>query len=349
MKNVGYYLFKWWIGTGLRYYYSKIKIHGLENIPKNKPVLFLANHQNALMDALLIAVFCKCKPYYLTRGDLFKNPVAKSLLNFLQMIPVYRIRDGKQSLGKNDTIFNLCANLLEDKHQILIFPEGNHNIKKRIRPLSKGFTRILFKALEKQPNLDIRLVSVGVNYIKAERFPDSTALYFHKDVSVLDLYDVDNLPESIKRMKSVVYKNLKMQTTHIEDEESYVSVLEKLDAMGVDYLTPSKVNTVLETLGSNVIKTKEKNVVSWSWLMKSLFTILNLPFLTPWKLFLRPKIWQKEFVSTFRFLYALVLFPIFYMLIFWLLGSYIGYAATAIIILAHIAFNYLYIKTSPFT
>ncbi len=347
MKKAGYFLLKWWIGVGLRYYYSKINIHGIENIPKDKPVLFLANHQNALMDALLIAVFCRCNPYYLTRGDLFKNPLAIFFLNFIHMIPVYRIRDGKQSLGKNDAIFDLCADLLNENNQVLIFPEGNHNIKKRIRPLSKGFTRILFKALEKQPNLDIRLVPIGVNYIKAERFPDSTALYFDKDISILDLYDVNNLPETIKRMKSVVYESLKRNTTHIEDEENYPSILKKLTAMKVDYLNPNSVNTILETLGNKAIAIKEKN--RFQGAIKSLFTILNFPFILPWKLFLRPKIWQIEFISTFRFLYALVLFPVFYMLIFWLFGSYIGYAPVAIVILSHIVFNYLYIKTNPFT
>ncbi|PCJ98408.1 MAG: glycerol acyltransferase [Flavobacteriaceae bacterium] len=347
MRKIVYYFFKWWIEAGIRYYYSKIEIHGLENIPKDTPVLFLANHQNALMDALLVGTFCKCKPYFLSRGDLFKNPLAKVLLNFLQMIPVYRIRDGKQSLGKNDAIFDFCANLLMENHQVLIFPEGNHNIKKRIRPLSKGFTRILFKALDKQPDLNLGLVPVGVNYIRAERFPDSAALYFDENIPVLDLYDKKNIPESIKKMKAAVYERLKKQTTHIENEENYEAILGKLDAMDVDYLTPSKVNVVLEALEKGSIKTKRNRLVPQ--LMKNLFTIMNFPFIIPWKLLLLPRIQQKEFISTFRFLYALVLFPIYYLLVFWFLGNYIGNVLTAEFILSHIVFNYLYIKLSSFT
>ncbi|HZJ21288.1 MAG TPA: 1-acyl-sn-glycerol-3-phosphate acyltransferase, partial [Pricia sp.] len=75
MKNLGYRLLKLWIKAGLYLYYGKIKISGLENVPRNEPVLFLPNHQGALMDVLLIVTDCHRKPFFLTRSDVFKRPM----------------------------------------------------------------------------------------------------------------------------------------------------------------------------------------------------------------------------------------------------------------------------------
>ena len=91
------------------------------------------------------------------------------------MIPIYRIRDGRESLKNNQAVFDLCSDLLQQKEAILMFPEANHNLKRRVRPLSKGFTRILFNTLLQAPETDIQIVPVGINYKDAVRFPDQVA------------------------------------------------------------------------------------------------------------------------------------------------------------------------------
>ena len=164
MRQMGYYFFKGWVSLGLFCYYKRIRVHGLESVPRDKPVLFLSNHQNALMDILLIATRCNRKPWYLTRADVFKSRLFSPLFRFLQMLPVYRIRDGRESLSKNSAIFERCAHLLLANQAILLFPEANHSLLRRVRPLSKGFTRILDNALRKNSRLDIQLVPIGQNY-----------------------------------------------------------------------------------------------------------------------------------------------------------------------------------------
>ena len=42
------------VKTGLLFFYKNIKVVGKENLPKGKPILITPNHQNALIDALLI-------------------------------------------------------------------------------------------------------------------------------------------------------------------------------------------------------------------------------------------------------------------------------------------------------
>ena len=153
-------------------YFGRIRTVGLDGIPKKGPLLFLPNHQNALLDALLIAVKCGRKPYFLTRSDVFSNALFRSLFSFFHMMPVYRLRDGRQTLTKNEEIFQRCSQLLCKGEAVVIFPEANHHLDRRVRPLSKGYTRILFQALELCKDLEILILPVGVNYLRAAEHPD---------------------------------------------------------------------------------------------------------------------------------------------------------------------------------
>ncbi len=178
MKKIWLHSVRAYIKLGLFFYFKKIKVVNANNIPKNKPVLFLSNHQNALLDALLIAVKCERFSYFLTRASVFKKPIISKLLKSLCMLPVYRIRDGWSTITNNHSIFNSCTSLLHQNEAVVIFPEGNHSLNRTVRPLSKGFTRIVFETLEKYPDKDLQLIPVGLNFMNAEYFPDSESMYF---------------------------------------------------------------------------------------------------------------------------------------------------------------------------
>ncbi|WP_425236264.1 lysophospholipid acyltransferase family protein [Ulvibacterium sp.] len=340
---MGYYLIKAWIKSGLHLYFSKIKVHGLENVPKDKPVLFLANHQSALLDVLLIAVDCNRKPYFLTRADVFKKPLLKKFFGFLQMIPIYRIRDGRESLKNNTEVFDNCANLLGNEKAILMFPEANHNLKRRVRPLSKGFTRILFAALRQNPNLDIRLVPIGLNYQNAEGFPDSAAIYFGKDISVQRFYDASNLISSTHIIKERVSEALKMLTTHIEDEASYDTIIKRLDTERTDYLDPTKVNSKLKNLKPLEIQTHVKRKREKGFLQIA-FYIFNFPIILLWKTMVKPRVWEPEFTATIRFGFALMAYPCYYVFLFVVFMILYAPLTAFIIVLGIFLFNLGYVK-----
>ena len=347
MKEIGYNLVRVSIRFALYLYFGRIKISGLPHVPRDKPVVFLPNHQSALLDVLLIAVKCNRKPYFLTRSDVFKNDILKTVFNFFQMIPIYRIRDGRESLKNNQAIFDYCARLLQNNNAILMFPEANHNLQRRVRPLSKGFTRILFNALEKQPQLDIQMVPVGLNYRDAKIFPDRVALYYGKAIAVQKLYDLEDLSGSVECIKTEVFNSLKMLTTHIDDESKYQTIVEKMDAMGIDYLNPEKVNTVLASFESSnsepISKPKPKPSLSLK-LLKGLFILLNFPLWLLWIVTLKPKVPEMEFMGTFRFAFALLVFPIYYLLLFLVAAFVWSGSIGALVVAALFLFNVVYVR-----
>ncbi len=294
------------------FYFRRVYIYNLENVPKNKPVLLLANHQNALLDALLIATRCGRFCYFLTRAAVFKKSFVSKILNSLQMLPVYRVRDGWSKISNNNAIFENCSEILNNKEAIVIFPEGSHNLARRVRPLSKGFTRIVFDTLEKHPDLDLQLVPIGLNFLQAENCPDSAAMYFGKPMAAKDFIK-DDKNKAVVNLKEAVQSKIKNLTTHIP-EDTYNENLQKLKDLHVDFLKPQDVNLCLESNFKNC-NSKPKNVTQPLSEFFQLVLKLNLiiPYII-WKFIAESKVTEKEFTSTFRFAIAITLVP-FYLLV----------------------------------
>jgi len=299
------------------FYFRRIKLYNVENIPKKKPVLILANHQNALLDALLIATQNGRFSYFLTRAAVFNKPLISKVLNSLRMLPVYRIRDGWNKIGNNTAIFEKCISLLQNNEAVVIFPEGNHNLERRVRPFSKGFTRIVFGALEAYPDMDLQLIPVGINYKDPENCPDSTALYFGKPISARTFVS-NNTNEAVKKLKETMYREIASLTTNIP-QTAYNKTLDRLETLQVDYLNPKLVNACIannfEDCDQN---TKSKNK-GFKRLLKGLLILNILPPYLIWKIKIQPKIKELEFMSTFRFAVAMTLVPVYLLIIVFVL------------------------------
>lgn len=226
-----------------------------------------------------------------------------------------------------------------------MFPEANHNIKRRIRNLSKGFTRILFKALDTHSELEIHIIPVGLNYLKNDGFPDSVAIYYDSAIAVRKLYDSEDINGSVNRVKDIVANRLKTLTTHIDDEENYDLLVKRLEARGVDYLNPKETNKTLKTL--EISNSKEPPVKPTNFLrdvLKAIFAIFNFPILILWRKWAKPKVWEPEFMGTLRFAFALLVYPLYYLVLFVLLTSIWNLILALSVIIGLFLFNWIYVK-----
>jgi len=120
LKRIWYHIIKIFISTGLFFFFKKILVNDPENIPKKGAVLLVSNHKNALLDPLLIATTTKRNIHFLTRASAFKVRPIKWLLSTVNMLPIYRLRDGKETLAKNEIIFN--------KRALSLFSSGEKKI-----------------------------------------------------------------------------------------------------------------------------------------------------------------------------------------------------------------------------
>lgn len=343
MRSILYKIIKKITQFALYLYYKKVRLIGTENIPKDRPILFLPNHQNALLDPLVMAAYSKRKPHFLTRSDVFANSILRAFFGLLQMMPIYRLRDGREKLKNNHWIFERCVELLRNNESLVLFPEGDHNIERRVRPLSKGFTRILFLALDAEPNLNIALIPVGVNYMNASGFPDAAAFYFGLPISIQN-YPLHDRVQTIELLKSDISEQLKTLTTHIEDPERYKDILEELDRSQASYLEPQLVNQLLENWDERDTVKKTSSLPFWKKAWDLLFLLLNLPMIALWRLVPKRFVPEIEFRTTFRFLYAIVIYPLSYLFAFFFLKAIVGWQLMLLLILAHAVHNLLYVK-----
>ncbi|MFO7923434.1 MAG: 1-acyl-sn-glycerol-3-phosphate acyltransferase [Bacteroidales bacterium] len=205
-------------------FYRKIYISGTENIPEGGGIIFGANHQNALMDALAVIFTNRYQPVYLARADIFRNPVMARILRFLKIMPVYRFRDGIEGMGRNEDTFDMTSAVLAGGGCIGIMPEGNHGEQKRLRVLKKGIFRIAFRAEEVNENkAGIKIVPVGLDYSNTRRIFGELAVNYGKplEVSRYSAIYSQHPQKGINEMKEDLAGSLGSLMIDIKDEQNY--------------------------------------------------------------------------------------------------------------------------------
>ncbi len=331
------------IQFGLFFYSKKMKVHGRKNIPRKGAILFAVNHPNGLVDPLYVTSTNRRQNHFLVRAASFKNPFIKKVLESLYLMPIYRIRDGIQQLANNQEIFEKCFKILHKGETLMIFPEGSHDKKRTVRPLSKGFTRILSGALEKHPALEIKVVPVGVTYQHPSNYPSKVCIRYGEPIATRAIFEANTPAKSINILKIAVTAQLKKLSVHIPDDENYETVLQQLNEAQVDFTNVDLVNKMIETG-----EFPEKKPVKKNKLKPLLYLIiLNsiIPFLI-WKKALK-KIDEIEFMDTFRFSLNLVLIPVFYGLQAWLLAIFYGTLAGCCYLLVSAFLILIYTKCAP--
>jgi len=153
-------------------YYAPVRFTGRERLPKG-PVLFIANHQDSLLDPVLVGSLARREVRFLAKATLFDVPVLGSIMRSLGMIPAYRVQDDASQMKKNLEILDRAAEALAAGHCAGIFPEGKSHDLPRIEQIKGGTARIATKAV--QLGAKVHLVAVGMNFERKESF--RTALW----------------------------------------------------------------------------------------------------------------------------------------------------------------------------
>ncbi len=158
---------------------------GKEHIPRSGPVIFAPNHQNALMDPLAVLFASGKQTVFLARADIFRKPLLRKIFTWMKILPVYRIRDGKENLQNNEQSFDLAIEVLEHGQSIGIFPEAAHSDKRSLLPLKKGVPRVAFLAEEKAGfTLGLQIVPVGIYYSRYDTMGGVLHVRFGEPIEV---------------------------------------------------------------------------------------------------------------------------------------------------------------------
>jgi len=219
-----YEFFKLFFSIAHRLFYKEIIVEGRENIPKTGALIFAPNHQNALMDAFAVIFTNIRMVIFLARADIFKNNFIAWILYGLKILPVYRQRDGKDSLQKNEEIFNKTIEILEYKSSMCLFPETQHTDKRRLQQLKKGVQRIALQAEEKNKfSLDIKIVPVGIYYSDYTSSRSILQIKYGKPINVSDYFNIykENDQKAMLAIRDELTARIKPLIIDIQNPDYY--------------------------------------------------------------------------------------------------------------------------------
>lgn len=148
----------------LKLYFRKIDISGIEHLKPGQAQILASNHPSGFLEPLLMACFFPRDLYFLVRGDVFKNRFARVLLEATHQIPIFRFKDGFSNLRNNADSIQAASSILIKKKCLLIFVEGGTQSVKMLRPLQKGFIKLASETLQKENNLALEVLPVGINF-----------------------------------------------------------------------------------------------------------------------------------------------------------------------------------------
>lgn len=169
------------------------------------PLLVVANHPNSFLDAIIIGSQFERPVHFLARGDAFDKPWHAKLLRLLNMIPVYRLSEGKENLSLNQEAFRKSEEILSASGIVLIFIEGICVHQHALQPFKKGAARI---ALESREKKNLQIIPVGVAYNSFERFGKSVNLIIGAGLTASTLFPFEGETKNIRHFNHIMYQEI---------------------------------------------------------------------------------------------------------------------------------------------
>lgn len=163
-----YYWLKAMMRLALSVYYRNRRFTGFDRVPADGPVIFACNHPNSFLDAMIIGAYITRETHFLARSDVFNSPLKLWILSRFKLIPIYRLQEGAENLGKNKDTFERCHAIFRKGGAVLMFSEGLCVQEMRLRPLKKGTARIAMEYSKDGSPLTI--IPTGLNYMKPMNF-----------------------------------------------------------------------------------------------------------------------------------------------------------------------------------
>jgi 1-acyl-sn-glycerol-3-phosphate acyltransferase len=348
-NSVWFSIVRVWVFITTNIFYRRSLFLGVQEIPKDAGVIFAPNHQSAFMDAIMCSEMLKTQNRYLVRADIFKKPFAAKILTSMNLLPIYRLRDGVDSMEKNEAIFKTSEDALLRKETMIIFPEGNQADRWQLRPLKKGYARIAFGALKRSgDHFPLYMVPVGINYYNFTDYRGELVVQYGEAIDLRPYKKLleENEAKAINELKRALEERIPKLMFDIRDEANYdaikavshllVSMDEELiidferrklffKACG-DLVTETEfkesvfsISNYLEEKGVNAEDLRMARNGKLSIILKPFFILIalvtkfaNAPLMMPIENFIKNKVKDHHFHASLRFTMCNFIFPFYY-------------------------------------
>ena len=175
----------------------KIKVNGIENIPKSSPYFIASLHQSLFETFFLQAIFKN--PVFILKKELLKIPIFGWHLKKIGSISIDRDRVTKENLGFYDKILSTTTN---SNRPVIIFPQASRTPIDEKTPFKKGVSKIYEK-------LNFICVPVALN--SGDVWPKSGKLKSNKTITISILNQIPpglNVDDFQKKIELDLYEEL---------------------------------------------------------------------------------------------------------------------------------------------
>ncbi len=244
----------------LRLFFRRIEVEGRTAVPAAGPVLFVANHTNALVDPLFLVVTLQRRVTLTAKNVLGKNPLLGLLLRGLGAVTFHRRQDVGKGADRRQNLEALrrCREILAQGGAVCIFPEGISHSDPHLRPFQSGAAHIALDFVNENSDLpNLQVIPVGLLYTHKDRFRSAVCLRFG------DALDVGQWRKAQPNA-----------TSHALTDE----IRRRVEAITLNYETRREI--LILTWGAEIIATegiappplgwKERPVVQWFALLRRL-------------------------------------------------------------------------------
>ena len=118
--------------------FYRLKIVGKENLLHKDPVILAANHMSYL-DPIVLGLAYRRKIFFMSKEELFKIPLFRSLMRAFSAFPVKRGKTDRQAL-------RTALELLSQSKVVGVFPEGTRHRDGEVGAVRRGVALLAYKS-----------------------------------------------------------------------------------------------------------------------------------------------------------------------------------------------------------
>lgn len=230
--------------AGLFGFFRRIDVEGEDRVPRTGPVLLVANHVNAFVDALLILTRLDRRVTLTAKSTLRSDPMLRPVLAGLDVVLLHRSQDVPQdgapdgatsARGRNLDALAGCRRRLEEDGALCVFPEGVSHSDPSIRPLRTGAARIALDFLARTGR-PLPIVPVALHYEAKGRFRSAAGVVFGEPMEAAAWLGV-NAGAGPRELTAELDARIRRLTTNFdsaEERELFLRAAELVQVSGVE-------------------------------------------------------------------------------------------------------------------
>lgn len=183
-----------YVKAAIRLSFRRFRVTGIEpgesslprsiaSLPDDAPVIYVSNHRATLTDALVILYASPRTVGFGARADIFRKPRVAAILRWLKILPVARMRDGRDAVASNVAVFAEATECISNGVAFCLFPEGTHYPDAEVHPFKKGAARLAVESAQ-SVGKTVYIVPIGLQYSDIYRFMSDISVNFGAPIAV---------------------------------------------------------------------------------------------------------------------------------------------------------------------